>query len=344
MKTLTQNLIMQSKQFGALVTVTGIYIAFAQSCQSPDNSVGIDFNATDSIGIFADGVISTRYNERDFTLSPENDLLLYTMQHRQTGFSVILECKKINNGWTKPEVASFSGNYSDLEPFFSPDGKKLYFASNRPTQSDSIKKDMDIWYVDINENGWGDPVNVGSPVNSTRNEFYPAVTSNGNLYFTGEREGGVGKEDIFISRFKDGQYMEPVALDTGVNSAMYEFNAFVSPAEEYILFSSFGRKDDLGGGDLYISFADSAGGWQQAMNLGERVNSTYLEYCPFVTSDRKFLFFTSNRTDVNHFSNKNLNHEKFIRLLDSTVNGNDNIYIVTFDVIETLKGRHDHRK
>jgi WD40-like Beta Propeller Repeat len=88
--------------------------------------------------------------------------------------------------------------------------------------------------------------------------------------------------------------LESVALDTGVNSALYEFNAFVSPDEQFILFTAFGRKDDKGRGDIYVSTKNEKGNWLPAKNL-EVINSEKLDYCPIVSFDNKTLFFTSER-------------------------------------------------
>jgi Tol biopolymer transport system component len=310
------------------------------SCTSREQDtewVELTFPAADSVALFAEGIISNGYFQRDFTLSPSGDELFYSVQHQRTGFAVIMSSKKINDKWSRPEIASFSGNYTNFEPVFSPDGKRLYFSSNRPKEEGTESADFDIWYVEKINDGWDNPQNVGSPVNSDKNEFYPSVATNGNIYFTADRPGAVGREDIFVSRFENGQYTEPVALDTAINSPLFEFNAFVSPDEDFLIFSSFGRKDDLGGGDLYISFKDSTGNWMPAKNLGDKTNSRYLDYCPFVSADKKYFFFTSDRMDTDLFSDKNLNWAAFNALADGTLNGSGNIYIVDFSELLKLR-------
>jgi Tol biopolymer transport system component len=314
-----------------------VVIAACTSRAQDSEWVELTFPAADSVALFAEGIISTGYFQRDFALSPSGDELFYSVQHPRTGFAVLLSSKKIKDKWSLPEIASFSGNYTNFEPAFSPDGKRLYFSSNRPKEEGAESKDFDIWFVEKINDSWGTPQNVGSPVNSDKNEFYPSVAANGNIYFTADRPGAVGREDIFVSRFENGQYTEPVALDTAINSPLYEFNAFVSPDEDFLIFSSFGRKDDMGRGDLYISFKDSTGNWMPAMNLGDKINSKYLDYCPFVSADKKLFFFTSDRMDSEIFSNKNLNFEKFKALADGALNGSGNIYIVDFSELLKLR-------
>ncbi len=240
--------------------------------------------------IFGPGYISDGFDNRDMAISPGNDELFFTIQYGNS-FSAILYSKKINARWSKPQMAFFSGRFNDLEPAFSPDGKKLYFTSNRPL-SDTGKtiKDYDIWFIEKHGNQWSNPENIGSVINTEKDEFYASSAKNNNLYFT--RDNGVNADDIFLSVYKNGNYTLPVSLSENVNSKGLDFNCFIDPDENYLLFSSYKRTDDLGGGDLYIS-VNRNGAWQPAVNLGSEFNSTSLDYSPFVSFDKKHFFFTS---------------------------------------------------
>jgi Tol biopolymer transport system component len=197
--------------------------------------------------------INTVLNERDFALSPDGNEIFYTLQSPGRNFQTIIYRQKDKNGkWSEPAVAPFAGRYSDLEPAFTVDGMKLYFVSNRPINGGKVK-DFDIWMVEKSGNNWGKPKNIGAPVNSPANEFYPSPAASGSLYFTADYSNGVGKEDIYYSAWDGSRYLAPVPLDTAINSVGFDFNAFVSPDEQFIIFSSQGRKDEIGRGDLYIS-------------------------------------------------------------------------------------------
>jgi WD40-like Beta Propeller Repeat len=288
--------------------------------------------------IFEEGLISTSYSERDFALSPDGTEIFYTLQSPQAALQTIVYMKKDKKGnWTKPEVAPFAGQYSDLEPAFSPDGMKLFFSSNRPLNGVAIK-DFDIWCVEKKNGEWGQPKNIGEPVNTMADEYYPSITATGNLYFTAAHKNGVGKEDIWLAKWNNGKYETAMALDTNVNSTTYEFNAFVSPDETFIIFSSYGRKDDKGGSDLYMSVKDAAGKWQPAKNL-LFLNSDRIDYCPFVSFDKKILFFTSERSGLKKsFPGKPASYAELTQLFSSTLNGGGNIYWVSFErVMEMFK-------
>ena len=273
----------------------------------------------------------SKYNIRDITISPIEDQILFTIVSLKNTLSAIVEIKKNTTGWSSPKITSFSGQYSDLEPFFHPDGSRLFFASNRPVDTPAVIKDFDIWVVEKTSSGWGTPENLSDPINTEANEFYPSVGANSNLYFTANYNDGIGTEDIYLSRFEKGKYQNPVLLDSTINSRTYEFNAFINPTEDLILFSSYGRPDDLGGGDLYFSRKNEAGMWPQAIHLDSTINSTALDYCPFVWADT-ILFFTSDKTNIKKQYPAHLNLTTFLEYLENPMNGSGNIYWRHWDI------------
>lgn len=301
---------------------------FGQRIQLPQFS-----SPPQSLSLFGEGIISTPMNERDFALSPDGKEIYFTISTPKSTFQTIVFCKQVKPGeWTAPEIVSFAGRYSDLEPTFTADGHTMYFASNRPT-SGQEPKDFDIWKVSRSQSGWDEPVNLGLPVNTESDEFYPSIAKNGNLYYTASYKGGPGKEDIYFTEFKNGRYQRPVPLDSSVNSKFYEFNAFVDPNEQYVLFTSYGRKDDAGGGDLYISVKDPKGIWQPAINL-KSLNSKQLDYCPYVSPDGKSLFITSERHNLPiDFVTGRANYRTIQNTWTVPLSGVGNIYWIDFNNI-----------
>ncbi len=267
---------------------------------------------------------------RDFTMDNSGKEVYVSIQSATETVSVISKLTKQADSWTV-EVASFSGKFKDLEPFLSPNGLRLYFVSNRPLH-DSIQqpKDFDIWYVERSneKSAWGKAKNLGSPINSEGNEFYPALAANGNLYFTSDREGSIGKDDIFFSEWKENEYTVPVALDANVNSEGFEYNAYISKDESYLLFGGYRREDGLGSGDIYISFKDALGNWSKAKPLPANINSPFMDYCPFVNETNQQIYFTSRRDAVPSSALKSISELK--GYLNSYQNGSSRIYKATF--------------
>ena len=140
-------------------------------------------------------------------------------------------------------------------------------------------------------------------------EFYPIVTSSGNLYFNSQREGP-GTNNIFRSSTEQGQYGPAEKLPLPINSEYRELDAYISPAEDVIIFSSE-RPGGYGGSDIYVSFFGEQG-WTYPQNLGAEVNSSASEYGAMPSPDGRYLFFTSGRE------------------------GNEDIYWISAEIVEAL--------
>lgn len=272
-------------------------------------------------------------NVRDFNISANGSEAFFTIQSPFQEISQIAYIKKENNEWSEPELMPFSDSFMYLEPFLSVDGKRLFFVSDRPiNDSVKVKKDFDIWYVEREDHNkeWSEPKNIGKPVNSDLNEFYPSVSENNNLYFTMESANGLGKDDIYFCKWENGKYVPPVLLSESINSVGYEFNAFISKKEDFILFTKYNEKDGYGSGDLYISRKDAHGVWGKAKNIGQPINSKYMEYCPFYDAENEMLYFTSTRNNITPRAFKNvLDLQQYIA---ESNNGLSKIYVSKFKI------------
>lgn len=284
--------------------------------------------------VFAPGFISTGMNERDTMISPDGKEFFFTIQVGSQ-VSVILFSKEVDGVWTKPEVAPFSGKYRDIEPFFTADGNRIYFVSNRPLEAGGEpKEDHDIWYVDREGDGWSEPVNLGAPINTDADEFYPAVTNDGTIYWTAAY--GESREDIHRARLVDGVYSEIETLGEAINTGGFEFNSYVSPDESILMFTSL-RQGDVGGGDLYISFRNEDGTWSEAKNMGAEFNSTSIDFCPFITPDGEYFFFSSRRTAEKQYPEEGFSYESLKERHMSPQNAQGDIYWMKASVIEKLR-------
>src|SRR2546429_320583 len=89
----------------------------------------------------------------------------------------------------------------------------------------------------------------------------------------------------------DGTFATPQALDATINADSGASNLFVDPDDHYIIFAA-ARPEGAGALDLYISWRAPSGVWRAPRNLGPDVNTRGTEFCPFVSRDGRFLFFT----------------------------------------------------
>ena len=69
-------------------------------------------------------------------------------------------------------------------------------------------------------------------------EWSPSVAANGNLYFGTTREGGKGRDDIWMSRLDGGRYTTPVNLGDSINTRFGEVEPWIAPDESYLIFSA----------------------------------------------------------------------------------------------------------
>ncbi|HEX9945883.1 MAG TPA: hypothetical protein VGG03_28075 [Thermoanaerobaculia bacterium] len=273
--------------------------------------------------LFAPGEISTGESESHAAFTPDGKTVYFIKSDARFTFWTIVVSRFENGHWTRPEVAPFSGRYRDADPFLTPDGSKLYFLSDRPVDG-TPKEDLDLWVVERKGDGWGAPRNLGAPVNSPGNEWFPTVTANGTLYFGSDRPGGKGRTDLYRARFVDGRYAEPENLGDAINSQYEEFEPMVAPDESFLIFMA-ARPGGQGGGDLWLStFRDGA--WTPAKNPGAPVNSPATEIAPRLTPDGRYLFFASSRGFFDQPLAERLDYGALSRKLNAPGNGLGDVY------------------
>jgi hypothetical protein len=265
--------------------------------------------------LFAPGIVSTDKRELNSVFTPDGKEFYFSYSKGGGGYTIMV-MRRDMGAWTSPEVASFSGEYSDVDMCVSHDGKTLYYGSNRPRQGrGAAKSGFDIWSVKRTGSGWGSPENLGPLVNAGEHQIYPTVTRDGTLYFQSRRDGGFGGSDIYRAEFVDGSYAKPENLGESINTEHNEGDVLIAPDESFLIVSTRGRPDSLGRSDLYVSFRRSDHSWTEVKNMGEVINSEGTEYCPMLSPDEKYLFFTSTKS------------------------GNGDIYWVDASVIEQMRPR-----
>src|SRR5262249_26593167 len=256
-----------------LLALTGFPVSTGANQLASARGADRSDKPTAAPALFAEGVISTGDMELNTAFTPDGKTLYFTKRTPRPLLWVIVVSHFRGGKWSAPEVAEFSGQYSDFDPIVSPDGKKLYFCSNRPVDGQP-RQDFDIWMVEKTATGaWSAPKHLDAPINTKSQESYPSVTADGTLYFSSNREGGKGRGDIWRARLVDGRYGEPENLGEAINSQFFEGDPFIAPDESYLVFVSYGRPDGFGDGDLYISF-HREGAWTKAVNLGPEINSS----------------------------------------------------------------------
>lgn len=247
--------------------------------------------------LFAPGIVSSIWGLHSTAVfSPDGDTVLWAPMVEVPGkiYSEggIMMSERINGIWTAPKWAPFSNGIDGDVPFFSPDGKRIYFISTQELPDGSGSGTERIWYTEKTEEGWGQPLPVNAAVNSYPHHWQFSVDAGHTLYFSSNIPQGRGGGDIYSAEYNEGIWQEPKNLGPVINTEKGEMMPFISPDGSTLLFS---REYDL-----YISFRDKDGNWREARDLGRPINSSSIDLCPVITPDGKYLFFISQRGSESH--------------------------------------------
>ncbi len=244
--------------------------------------------------VFAPGLISLDgERELNSVFSPDGRIFMFTRQIDGV-FKMFFSRRRDDGAWPEPRMAAPSKTYPghrDVDMAFSPDGDWGYFISDRPLPGYSLER-YNIWRSRVTTHGLLTPEPLGEQINGPGHELYPMLVSDGSLYFSAIRDDSLGGRDSYRSQYENGAFAAPVNLGPGVNSEVDEGDIYVSPDESYLIHVAAGRPDSLGGADLYVSFKQADGSWGQDINLGDTINSKGIDYCPMVTPDGAYFFYT----------------------------------------------------
>lgn len=167
------------------------------------------------------------------------------------------------------------------------------------------------------------------------------MTRTGTVYYSARYDRGLGSSDIYRSRWQNGAYAAPELLPEPVNSKGPEFDPYIAPDESFIIFAGI-RPAAPESVDLYISFrspgADGQSGtWTEPISMGERVNSDAFEFCPIVSPDGQYFFFTSEKTPERAPLERPLGRDEIRFRHERIHNGLGNVYRVPVAEIAAMK-------
>ncbi len=195
----------------------------------------------------------------------------------------------------QPEKLGFQINSDDEElgAMLSDDGKTLYFTRAFHANNVGGKyAGTDIWVSKKDELGnWLPASNAGSPWNNKQSNAVIGINHDHTVVYL--LNAYSNKSGISFSKLFSGAWGAPEFIPIpGINRDDF-VGFYVSPEFDVILISMKG-KDSYGEEDLYVSLKDSFGKWTEPKNLGPTINTTGFEISPFLSTDKKRLFFSSN--------------------------------------------------
>lgn len=200
------------------------------------------------------GAINSPDNEGGHSISISGKEMYLTACNRKGGLGScdIYVSYFSKEGWSAPQNLGALVNSPgwDAHPSISPDGKKLYFSSDRP----GGKGKKDIWVSTRNYQGWTKPVPLDI-LNSSGNEVSPYIhPDNHTLYFSSDGFEGMGSKDLFLSRKSNQIWGNPMNLGYKINSIGEEYSIFVDRGGVKAYIATDNIPGGTGGLDIY-SFA-----------------------------------------------------------------------------------------
>jgi TolB protein len=207
----------------------------------------------------APGIVSSEFTEIRAAEGADGKLMLWGSTNRPGGAGGwdLWLSRRGANGWSAPQPVPFNSAANDFDPAFSPDGRWVYFFSNRPG---GLGGD-DIYRVAVKGEGFGTVEPLGPEVNSKGNEWAPALSPDGaTLLFASNGRGGRGRHDLLISRAKGEGWAAATLLSGAINTAADEFDAtFLADGRSIVFTRSLNVESERV--SLYFSSPDGSGSY-----------------------------------------------------------------------------------
>jgi outer membrane protein OmpA-like peptidoglycan-associated protein/Tol biopolymer transport system component len=240
--------------------------------------------------------INTAVSEYFPTISLDGNHLVFT--RRVNGINEdFYESYRLGDGWTKakPLAGNINSNNNEGALNISQDGQWLIFTGcNFPNGFGSC----DLFISYRTTDGWSSPENLGPNFNTEFFESAPSLSPDKrDLYFTSDRPGGYGGNDIYVCHRKEnGHWSPPENLGPTINTAGDESWPFIHVDNNTLYFTSNGLPG-YGGTDLFVSRKTATGEWGVPENLGYPINTIENEGSLVVAADGKTAYYASDRSD-----------------------------------------------
>ena len=231
--------------------------------------------------------LGTDQYESSPSLSPDGRELFFFRADRQFDHYRLLHSRCEDGRWSHPREPAFAAAPGVLEtdPAFSPDGRRLYYGSDRHKA-----QDLDLWRVERGaDDAWSPPQRLPEPVNSPHTELLPREQADGRLLFGSDRPGGPGggRDLYFAIPQEDGSWrVEP--LPTPVNGPGDEYEADLSrDGRVLVVVANRGERSHL-----YV-YDREGEGWRERGQVPARED--VFQVGPLLSPDGKRLLFAQDQ-------------------------------------------------
>jgi WD40-like Beta Propeller Repeat len=304
--------------------------------QSPDRQSSDPGLSLPVPQIFAPGVISGPANDGAPTFSPDGNVVFFT---RSTAhWTAILESHKAGDGWSRPTLAPFSGEWPDSSPAMSPDGSYIVFQSTRPALPLATPPKegtpipgivSNLWRVNRLNSGWSQPERLPDTVNISHSIWKPSIAADGAIYFTNiDQKGG---KRLYSAKFANGVYQQAQPLSFSDGTTL-DVDPEVAPDGSFLVFCSAGRFPGDDKDHLFIVKKDGDG-WGKVATIryagDEKPYGFSTDDEPRLGPDHRTIYFSSDRVVPVHFPRTHEQAQQDLERLELWDNSNTNVWSIS---------------
>ena len=238
------------------------------------------------------GAVSSPLNDYNLSFDRHDRTMVFARSEAEFRNAHIYVATRRGRNWDRPAPIAFSDpRWSDSDPWLTPDGRSLYFISNRPAEGrEAGRADYDLWRSTLTRSGWSAPERLGPEVNSRGQELGPELHG-AMLYFSSARRGGRGGLDIYAARATSQGFAPAALLQGPFNGPGSESDFTLSHDGRSAMFW---RDGEGGTGRIHITRLTSAG-WSPPEPLPDAVNHGPFNFTPSFARDGRSIFYASTR-------------------------------------------------
>jgi outer membrane protein OmpA-like peptidoglycan-associated protein len=240
--------------------------------------------------------VNSKVSEYFPTISLDGKHLVFTRRVNGTNED-FFQCDRLEKGWTLARAlpGNINSNNNEGALNISQDGQWLIFTG---CNFENGFGSCDLYISYLTPEGWSTAENLGPNFNSESWESAPSLSPDKReLYFTSNRPGGYGGNDIYVShRLENGKWGLPGNLGPVINTPGDESAPFIHADNNSLYFTSNGLPG-YGGDDLFVVRKNANGEWGTPENLGYPVNTIENEGSLVVAADGKTAYYASDRAD-----------------------------------------------
>ncbi|MCK5102039.1 MAG: PD40 domain-containing protein, partial [Cyclobacteriaceae bacterium] len=215
------------------------------------------------------------------------------------GFTFSAIAQHIDKSDLSELLKNVNTRFDEQNPLLSPNGMSLYFTRANDSLNIGGPKDKgDIWVSVLSADGtWMTPENIGKPVNNDLRNYILGFSPDGNIMFLNQEKRNPGgliiNDGIAFSVLSNGSWSKPsrVSVDYLINKSKHQSGSISSDGSLMLL--SLQAYASRGEEDIYICSYQN-GKWTQPVNLGSDINTSGQEMTPYLSADKRYLYFSSN--------------------------------------------------